>query len=202
MKYVFLTSEAFIRSNANINDETHGKYIQSALREAQEMGLQTIVGTRLLRKLQELVSGNTINNSGNEKYKELVDRAQFYLLYATVAKLIPVVGVHISNFGLSTPTDENMQALNRLPDIFQMSEYYVHKADFFARELQLWLLENRNYFPELSANKISQLRSNLYSAASCGVWLGGARGKGYGFTWRDFYNESTPDEPEVEHLQK
>lgn len=202
MKYVFLTSESFIRSNANINDETHGKYIQSALREAQEMGLQTIIGTRLLQKLQTLVNNNTINNQGNEKYKELVDRAQFYLLYATVAKLIPVVGVHISNFGLSTPTDENMQALNRLPDIFQMSEYYVHKADFFARELQLWLLENRNYFPELSANKISQLRSNLYSAASCGVWLGGARGKGYGFTWRDFYNyDNTPDEPEV-HLQK
>lgn len=202
MKYVFLTSETFIRSNANINDETHGKYIQSALREAQEMGLQTIIGSKLLRKLQALVSGNTINNSGNEKYKELVDRAQFYLLYATVAKLIPVVGVHISNFGLSTPTDENMQALNRLPDIFQMEQFYIHKSDFYAHELQLYLIENHKYFPELSATKISELRSNLYSAASCGLFLGGARGRSRWWAYPHLYDRITDENTEIVHLQK
>jgi len=202
MKYVFLTSETFIRSNANINDETHGKYIQSALREAQEMGLQTIVGTRLLRKLQELVNNNTINNSGNEKYKELVDMAQWYLLYSTVARLIPIVGVHISNFGLSVPQDENMQALNRLPDIFQMEQFYIHKADFYTRELQNWLLENHKYFPELSATKISELRSNLYSAASCGVWLGGSRGRSRWWAYPHLYDRITDENPEIVHLQK
>lgn len=178
-KYIFLTSESFIRSNINVNDELHGKYIQAALRESQEVGLQSILGTRLLRKLQELVSGNTINNEGNEIYKELIDKSQWYLLYSTVARLVPIVGVHISNFGLSVPNDENMQALNRLPDIFQMAEFYVHKADFFAHELQLWLLENHSQLPELTPNKISQMRSNLYSAASCNLWLGGERGRGY-----------------------
>ena len=176
-KYIYLTSEAFIRSNANINDEVHGKYIQSALREAQEMGLGTIVGTRLLRKLQEMVSDGTIDDTGNEKYKELIDQAQWYLLYNTVAKLIPILSVHISNFGLSFPQDENMQAVSRLSDIFQMSEFYVHKTDFYAHELQLWVIDNYRDLPEITATKISELRSNLYSAASCGLWLGGARGK-------------------------
>ena len=183
-KYIFLTSEDFIRSNANINDETHGKYIQSALREAQEIGLQSIIGTRLLRKLQELVRTNEINNSGNTIYKLLVDQSQFYLLYSTVSRLVPIISLHLSNFGVSTPWDENMTAINNLADIFKLEQFYINKADFFARNLQLWILDNCSELPEISAQRISQLRANLYSAASSGLWLGGPRGKG----WRRFFD--------------
>lgn len=179
-KYILLTSENFIRANANINDETHGKYLQAAMREAQDINLQSVIGTRLMRKLQEMVSGNTIDDAGNEIYKECLDKCQYYLLYTTVARLVPLTSLHISNFGLNKPTDENMESM-RLPDIFQMEKYYIDKADHYLLELQNWLIENHSDLPELTANKVSQIQSNLYSAASCGLNLGGARGRG---VWR------------------
>ena len=176
-RYTFLTSEAFIKANSTINDNVDGKYIQSAMREAQEINLQAIVGTRLLRKLQQLVRNNTINESGNTIYKECVDQCQYFLLYHSVAKLVMITGVHISNFGPNNPTDENMSSLY-MNDLAQCEQYWVNKADHYALMLQNWLLDNYTSLPELSAQKVSQLRSNLYSAASCGLNLGGARGKG------------------------
>lgn len=182
-RYTFLTSESFIRSNANINDEVHGKYLQSAMREAQEINLQSVLGTRLLRKLQQLVRTNTVDNEGNEAYKECIDQAQFYLLYLVVARLVMITGVHISNFGPNQPTDENMSSLY-MQDLGKIEQYYIDKADFFCMMLQNWLLENHADLPELTPNKVSQLHTNLYSAASCGLWLGGVRGKG----WRRLRN--------------
>lgn len=177
-KYIYLTSEDFVRSNASINDEVHGKYVQSAMREAQDINLQSLLGTRLMKKLQDLVRDNQVGETGNEIYKELLDRCKYFLLYHTVEHLIPIVGVHISNFGLSQPSDENMTALG-LRDTFRMQQYYTDKADFYGKELQDWLIENHSQLPELCAKKISQLHSNLYSAASCGLNLGGARGRGW-----------------------
>ena len=43
--------------------------------------------------------------------------------------------------------------------------------------LQNWLLKNKSYFPELLKSDISELSANVHSAASCNVFLGGARGK-------------------------
>lgn len=191
-KYIFLTSENFIRSNSNVNDELHGKFIQSAMREAQDINLQSVIGTRLMNKLQDLVSGNTIDDSGNTVYKECLDKCQWYLLYCTIARLVPITSLHISNFGLNQPTDENMQS-QRLNDIFEIEAYYVNKADHYCLELQNWLLENYTQLPELTKNKVSQIRSNLYSAASCGLFLGGARGKGmYGFWDRTHFGYDKP----------
>lgn len=185
-KYIFLSSEAFIKSNSNISDNIDNKYLQSALREAQEINLQSLTGTRLLRKLQDLIRTNQINESANTVYKECVDQCQYYLLYHTIAKLTMITGVHLSNFGPNNPSDENMQSLY-FSELGNVEQYYVNKADHYALMLQDWLLENHSELPELSAKKISELRSNLYSAASCGMNLGGARGKGYEYLWHKYH---------------
>lgn len=185
-KYIYLTSENFIKNNSNINDNIDNKFLQSALREAQEINLQSLIGTKLLRKLQNLVKTGEIEESGNTFYKECVDQCQYFLLYHSVAKLTMITGVHLSNFGPNNPSDENMQSLY-FSDLSQVEQYYVNKADHFALMLQDWLLENYKELPELSSTKISQLRSNLYSAASCGLNLGGARGKGWRKLWDKYH---------------
>ena len=186
-RYTFLTSENFIKSNSSINDNVDDKYMQSAMRESQEINLQSLLGTRLLRKLQQLVRTGAINESGNTIYRECVDQCQYFLLYHTVAKLVMVTGIHISNFGPNNPTDENMSNLY-WSDLGKCEQYWVNKADHYALMLQKWLIENYNELPELTQNKVAQLRSNLYSAASCGLWLGGARGKG--FPPRPYFNRN------------
>ena len=200
-KYIYLTSENFIKSNSTINDNIDNKYLQSAMRESQEINLQSLIGTRLLRKLQNLVKTNEIENSGNTIYKECVDQCQYFLLYHTVAKLVMITGIHISNFGPNSPSDENMDKVY-FSELGNVEQYWVNKADHYGLMLQNWLLENRNSLPELCKKKVSELHSNLYSAASCGLFLGGARGRGWGVTYHNYLNETTPDEPETIFLNK
>ena len=55
--------------------------------------------------------------------------------------------------------------------------YYQGKADACCVTLQQWLLDNRDAFPELDDCSCRAIRANLRSAASCGIWLGGVRGR-------------------------
>lgn len=176
MADVILTSEKFVKQTTNISDNLAGKYLQSAMREAQDMGLKTILGEVLFEHLKKLVSSRSIEEPGNEMYKRLLDKAQYYLAYLSVVEVTNKVSYKIGNFGVAKSTDENLQVAT-YDEITKQQFYYQSKADFYCSDLQRWILENRAAFPELSENVCHKIKSNLYSAASCGIYLGGARGK-------------------------
>ena len=171
-----LTSESFVKSVMSISDNIAGKYIQPSIREAQEVGLRTILGSALLDKLKALVSSHTVEDNGNEAYAALLDKAQYYLAYQTVVELLPRISYKVGNFGVSKSSDENLQVAT-FDEISKMQYYYQSKADYYCILLQQWILENKETLPELGENKCGQIRANLHSAASSGVWLGGPRGK-------------------------
>ena len=58
-------------------------------------------------------------------------------------------------------------------DVFRLNA----KADAYCLDLQNFLLRNRSDYPELTDNCCHNIKSNLHSAASCGIFLGGSRGK-------------------------
>ena len=171
-----LTSEKFVKENTNISDNVAGKYIQSSIREAQEIKLKSILGSCLLSALKLMGTNGTLNAAGNEKYKELVDQCQYFLAYSAVVELLPRISYKICNFGVSKSQDENLQVATQ-DEIAKQEYFYQSKADFYALELQQWLLDNQSSFPELDSCQCGKIRSNLYSAATCGLWLGGARGR-------------------------
>ena len=157
--------------------EISGKYILPSLREAQEIGLKGILGDALLQKIKDIISAGAINEQENAGYKALVDRCQYYLAYSTIVDVSQKVSYKIGNFGVVKSTDENLQVASQ-DEIAKMQYYYQSKADACCYELQGWLLENRAAFPELDEYHCRRIESNLYSAATCGLWLGGPRGKG------------------------
>lgn len=176
MAEILLSSEAFVKSVSSISDNIQGKYILPSLREAQEQGLRSIIGDALLAKLKTLVSAGTIDNEGNEYYKELLDKSQYYLAYTTIVEVTTKVSYKIGNFGVSKSSDENMMNATQ-DEIAKLQYYYQSKADACCLGLQNYVLENRSEFPELTDNTCYKIKSNLYSAASCGIFLGGARGR-------------------------
>ena len=171
-----LTSEKFVKEVSSISDNVAGKYIQSSIREAQEIGLKSILGTCLLNRLKELGLAKQLDASGNEAYKDLVDRCQYYLAYTAIVEMTNKVSYKIGNFGVTKSTDDNLQVATQ-DEIAKMQYYYQSKADFCALEIQQWVIDNKSAFPELDDCACRKIRSNLYSAASCGLWLGGPRGK-------------------------
>ena len=82
----------------------------------------------------------------------------------------------VGNFGVAKSSDENMQVATQ-DEVAKMQYYYQTKADACCYDLQSWLIENRASFPELREHDCRRISSNLYSAATCGIFLGGARGK-------------------------
>ena len=176
MAEILLSSEQFVKSVTSISDNIAGKYILPSLREAQEMGLREILGDCLLDYLMELVADGTITDPANAIYKTLLDKSQYYLAYQTVVEITNKVSYKVGNFGVAKSNDENLQVATQ-DEIAKMQYYYQSKADAHCYQLQTWLLANKRYIPQLTACACSRIASNLKSAATCGIWLGGPRGR-------------------------
>ena len=176
MAEIILTSEKFVKSVTSVSDNIAGKYIPPSLREAQEQGLKGILGDALLAKLKGLVANKEIDLESNAAYKNLLDRCQYYLAYTAIVEVTNKVSYKIGNFGVAKSADENLQVASQ-DEIGKMQYYYQSKADAHCLDLQNFLLQNRSDYPELTENCCHTIESNLHSAASCGIFLGGARGK-------------------------
>ena len=177
MNKILLISEDFVKTNSNINDNVWGKFLLPAIRDAQEMRLREIIGESLYDKLCELVSAGTISSTAYTSYKLLLDDyIQPLLLNEVLGNVIPLLNAKISNLGTVKTNDEHTTNLTQSEfDILQ--KYYKDRADFYAKRLQDWLLDNTDSFPELSAESLTN--PHLDSAASTGIWLGGIRGNAY-----------------------
>lgn len=169
---ILLSSEDFVKEVTNISDNLSGKYLLSAIREAQETSLRGVLGSCLLDALKGRLRAKQLDGD----YKELVDRCQYFLAYTAIANVAMMASYKVTNFGLAKSSDENLHVAT-LDEIVANQGYYQAKADARCYELQTWLLQNRGLFPELDACACERIKSNLTSAASAGIFLGGARGK-------------------------
>ena len=176
MAEILLSSEAFVKSVTSASDNLSGKYILPSLREAQEIGLRGILGDDLLAKLKDLRKDGKLETESGGVYKTLVDHCQYYLAYMTIVEVTAKVSYKIGNFGVTKTQDENLQVASQ-DEIGKMQFYYQSKADACCLDLQNFLLEHRKDYPELTECSCHKIESNLHSAASCGIFLGGGRGK-------------------------
>lgn len=185
-----LISPEFIKLNSNISDNLNEKVLATAIREAQSIDLQQIIGQCLLDKLKELVMNEEIYIDENIAYKELLDQAQFFLAYTAIAKVVMLVNYKIDNVGVVTTRDENIDNIT-LDEAFQIQDHYQAKADHYAYMLENYVLEHQREFPELSGCQCRKIKATLYSASNSKIWLGGARGRnGWVSGWNGYrYNK-------------
>ena len=173
---VLLCGEEFVKNISSIADNLSGKYLLSALREAQEIHLKGVLGSALLNKCKELIAENALDEQGNENYAELVERCRYFLAYSAIAECTMKVSFKVANAGVVRITDENSQ-VPTLGEVQIIKKEYENKADYYCYELQKWLRHNTSLFPELSENDCSRINAYLRNSATCGLYLGGARGK-------------------------
>lgn len=173
---VLLCDEDSIKTFSNISDNVDGKYISPAIYTAQRQDLEETIGSLLVKKLQELIANGSLEDEENKHYRILLDDyITDFMIYASIVKLIPILSFKISNMGANRTEDDKVYNLS-YDEIFGLKDYYSNQADYFKYRLQRYLIANYQYFPELVTYKsIADLQTNLYSAAGCDVWLGGAR---------------------------
>lgn len=170
---VLLISEDYVKTNSGLDDNVYGKFLMPAIKEAQEMGLQTIIGGNLYNSILGKVGDGSIQDDFDYKY--LLDKhIQPYLLYKTIVDLLPIIGTKIANIGTVVTNDEHVVNLSK-NERDNLGTYYQYRADFYCRRMQEYLYKNSMLYPELDDCDCDRIKANLTSAASCPIWLGGMR---------------------------
>lgn len=170
---VLLCSEKYIKENSNLSDNVWGKFLLPAIREAQEIRLQAVIGTNLYQSLLSKVADGSIS----DQYKELLDfYVQPVMLYQVLSDVIDVLDIKMVNLGTVRSRDEYLDNISD-EERQRLKSNYEFKADWYVRRLQQYLLDNRDLFVELDECACSNIKANLESAASSGIFLGGFRGR-------------------------
>lgn len=183
---ILLISPDAVKNITVISDNTDEKYLLSSIREAQTIDFQQIIGSDLYFKLLELVESGDIDENEYEEYKLLLESAKYFLAYKVAEKLILNTTYKISNIGLNTTADEYVQ-IPQIKDVLRVRDEYTHKCDYYKLLLQklLYSFYKQGLLKELGECNFKLIETNLYSAASTNIWLGGARGRGFwGRCWR------------------
>ena len=69
MNTIYLISTQFLKENTPINDNVADYLLNAAIRDAQTINLQQVTGTKLYKKVLNLVENGTISDEINAKYK-------------------------------------------------------------------------------------------------------------------------------------
>ena len=184
-KDTMLCSPSAVKAVTSVNYNVEDVEIGVAIRRAQDIYLQPIIGTKMLRKLQTLVYNaarnlpDNINNSTNEDYAELLnDYVQPLLTAQALDTLYFQISFKVRNIGVSRDADTNisyasLSEIRHLQNVVRtdIAEYstrvsrylYIHR-DAFAEELGC--TDGVDYPPMLN-KKFANTR----------LWLGGGRKK-------------------------
>ena len=173
MTNILLISEDTLKTYSHLNDNVWGKSLTPAIITAQDIYLQKFLGSCLYKKVLELVKSGEIRNENYAMYKELLDNyIANFLIYQTLANIIPEISTKITNMGLVTSSDEHVQNVTQGERDLVMGQYQKY-ADAYCKMMQDFLKENRDSFPELNCCG----STTLDSSAETGLWLGGTRSK-------------------------
>lgn len=175
MTKILLISEDYIKTNSGLNDNVWGNYLMPAIREAQDIKLQQILGTSLYETILEQVKNGAIKNDHFKPYKALLDDyIQPYLMYQTISDLVPIIGVKLTNIGVVVSNDEHLTNLTQ-SERELVQTYYEQRAEFYGKRLQNFLKANSTDYKELAI--CEDIKPTLNSVAETGLFLGGVRGR-------------------------
>lgn len=133
---VLLISEDYLKTESFLDDNVSGKYLLTAIKMAQDIELQSIIGTNLLHSIQKKVFDNVIDLEDNKRYKDLLDNyIQPFLLYQVLSEIVIPISYKMSNFGVMQSSDEKDYAVDN-KQINLVKKFYFDKANVYKERLQ------------------------------------------------------------------
>lgn len=171
-KEVLLVSENYVKTRGLISDNMSGDSLTPVILTAQQIGLQSILGTKLYEKINELVFDSTIDEVTNVLYKELLDvHIQPYLLYTVMADIQIPLYARFMNAGMVQHSDDSYSNIG-LKDIGFIVTEYKNKAAFYSDRITKFLMANcTNIVEYKSTDDVSDLKSTEANY-NCPIFLG------------------------------
>ena len=105
MNNILLISEKTIKQNSLVSNNVDSKYIQNAIRSAQDLSLVPIIGQKLFERLCDGVANNNLNELETELISTYI---QPVLLNAVMSDLILQLSFKFRNLGAVQTVDTNV----------------------------------------------------------------------------------------------
>jgi hypothetical protein len=177
---VLLISETKLKAFTNINKNVDMDVLKAEVQIAQDIDLQTILGTLFYQHLLNQVSAT--GNTFNAAEKTLVDDyVQPYLIQTAYFNAIPQIMYRTMNNGITSGTMENASAVD-IETMKYLRSIQKQRADFYSQRLLDYLLMGRgqNLFPQYNtASTIDGMIPDRTQKYNNGIFLRHVTRKGW-----------------------
>lgn len=177
---VLLISEVKLKNFTNINKNVDMDVLKAEIQIAQDIDLQTILGTKFYDHLLSQVSatGNTFNA---EEKKLVDDYIQPFLIQTAYFNSIPQIMYRTMNRGIVQGTMESAESIN-IETMKYLRSVQKQRADFYLTRLMDYLLigKGQNKFPQYtSQSTIDGMIPDRKQKYMNGIYLRHTTRKGY-----------------------
>jgi hypothetical protein len=177
---VLLISEVRLKNFTNINKNVDMDVLKAEIQIAQDIDLQTILGTKFYNHLLSQVSstGNTFNAAETTLVNEYI---QPFLTQQAYFQCIPQLMYRTMNRGIVEGTMENAASVD-IETMKYLRTIQKQRADFYMTRLQDYLLIGRgqNQFPDyVSQSTIDGMIPDRSQKYNNGIFLKHTTRKGY-----------------------
>ena len=156
MNNILFISEKTIKENSLVSNNVDGKYIQNAIKTAQDISLQPIIGSKMFKKLAQMIQDDAIS----DEYRILlVDYIQPILVNSVMSDLVLQLTYKFRNMGTVQTADTNI-VLPSLKDLQYIREDYNLKAQFYMNRLSDYLEANCTKFKDYPGCGCGELKAN------------------------------------------
>lgn len=177
---VLLISEVKLKNFTNINKNVDMDVLKAEVQIAQDIDLQTLLGTKFYNHLLSQVSAT--GNTFNPDEKILVDDyIQPYLIQTAYFNAMPGLMYRTMNRGIVEGTMENATSVD-ISTFKYLRSIQKQRADFYMTRLQDYLLIGRgnNKFPDYTTQStIDGMIPDRSQKYNNGIFLAHTSRKGY-----------------------
>lgn len=196
---VLLISETKLKAFTNINKNVDMDVLKAEIQIAQDIHLQTILGTKFYDHLLDQVSssGNTFNADELILVNEYIAP---YLIQKAYAEAIPHLHYRTMNRGIVEGDMESARSVD-MDTMKYLRSIQNQRADFYMTRLQDYLLTGRgqNKFPDyLSSSTIDGMMPAKGEKYVNGIYLNRVTRTGYNMknlkmpVWSEIQHENPP----------
>ena len=190
MSYVLFISEEKLKDSTSIYGSVDTALLLPYVRQAQRLYCETKLGTKLTQKLKDLIVAGTINNVGNEYYKELLnDYIGDYLPNMSLYMAIPFLRFKIEAGNIYSKTSETGNALTT-DEAQHLRSEILNTGEYFIERMIDFIKNNISRFPEYNTNSGADVSPDSNGYSYQGMNLERPQAQGNKITLRDFL---TPD---------
>lgn len=152
-----LISPQVVEQYVSFAKNLDSNYVRCAIELAQDKGLQVTIGSKLLRRLQQMIDTNTLNDDYRELLEEYITP---YMVWECLSELVLTLHYKIKNAGITSNYGEHLQTAS-LSEANTLKEEYKQNANFYTSRLVSFLHANHSKYPEYhSCDTTADIHSN------------------------------------------